>query len=263
MAIITLTSDHGTKDFYVSAIKGLILSELPAATIVDISHEVNTFDITQAAFIVRNSYFEFPPDTIHIIGVLPDLTDESTHVVVKYDGHYFIAADNGIFALLLDKEPEFILELKKPENRMIKPVKDVFAKAACFIAKGGNLADLGIPKNTLLEKFAYRPVVDRNTIKGSVVYVDHYGNVITNITKSLFEEVGNGKPFVITFRGSGYDMNKICNAYNDVQPSDRMAIFGPTQFLEIAINMGNASQLLGLNLRDTVRIEFEEERNDN
>lgn len=259
MAIITLTTDHGLKDFYVSAIKGVILSEIPDATIVDISHEVPMFDITQAAFILRNAYIEFPKGSIHIIGVMPDASDKHSHVAIKYDGQYFIGADNGIFSLMFDNLPEQIVELNiKNDSAFIKPTKDIFTKAACHIARGGALEVIGKSKPAFLQKATYRPVVDRNLIIGSVIYIDHYGNAITNITEPLFREIGKRKSFQILFRNSVYSIEKISLSYNDVFPGDSMAIFGPTNFLEIAINVGNANQLLGLNLSDSIRIEFEE-----
>ncbi|PCJ83321.1 MAG: hypothetical protein COA57_11500 [Flavobacteriales bacterium] len=260
MAIITLITDHGTKDFYVSSVKGAIYSQFPEAKIIDITHEVPKFDIAQAAFILRNAYKDFPEGTIHIIGVLPNVSSDSPHLAVQCDGQYFIGADNGIFSLIFDKTPDKIVELNITyDSNFPRPIRDVFAKAACHIARGGTLEVIGNPKSDINEKSMFRAVVDNNTIRGTVIYVDNYGNVVTNISEPLFKEVGRGRPFTISFRFPGYDITKISKSYNDVVESERLALFGASNFLEIAINVGEASGLLGLHLKDIVRVEFQDD----
>lgn len=259
MAIITLTSDLGLKDYYVGSIKGAIYREMPTATVVDISHEVPKFDIAQAAFIVANSFREFPEGSIHIIGVNPEETPETPHVVVVFDGHYFIGADNGIFSLIFEKEPQRIMELTLSQDTdfLTFPTKDVFVKAACHLARGGTLSIIGKPLEKLNERMMLRAVVDGNTIRGMVIYIDSYGNVITNITSHLFKKIGRGRPFTIQFRVSRYNITHIHNTYKDVPEGEKLALFGSTGFLEVAINHGNANGLLGLRLNDIVRVEFE------
>ena len=148
MAIITLTTDLGTKDYYLSTIKGAILTQFPDARIIDISNEVTKFDILQASFIVKNAYKSFPEGTIHIIGVNPENTVETSHIAIKVDGHYFIGADNGMFSLMFDKLPDKIVELTiQPDiGFQTFPTNDVFVKAACHIARGGTLEVIGKEK---------------------------------------------------------------------------------------------------------------------
>lgn len=259
MALITLTTDHGTKDFTVSAIKGTIYKNLPEAKIVDISHDVPKFDIMQAAFILRNAYPHFPKNSIHIIGVLPDESPDKPHIVVHYKNQFFIGADNGMFSLLMDDKPDQIIELNisaSLEDDFIRPTRDVFVKAACHIARGGTLEVLGRKKENFNERSMFRAIVNENSIRGTVIYIDNYGNAITNISELLFKEVRRGRPFTISFRVPGYDIHKISNRYQDVPPSERLALFGSTDFLEIAINVGNASELLGLNINDIVTVSF-------
>ena len=258
MPFITLTSDHGLKDFTVSSIKGAIYKECPNAVVTDITHLVPKFDIAQSAFIVRNAYPDFPEGTIHILGVMPDESPNTPHVAVFCNGHYFIGADNGIFSLLFDKMPDKIVELNiSPTARFVKPIRDIFVKAACHIARGGTMEVIGKTRERINEKAMFRAVVDDNTIRGTVIYVDNYGNVISNISETLFKEVGKGRSFTISFRVPGYDIHHISKSYTDVPQSEKLALFGMTGFLEIAINVGNASHLLGLHLNDIVRIEFE------
>ena len=259
MAIITLTTDLGTKDYYLSTIKGAILTQFPEARIIDISNEITKFDILQASFIVKNAYKSFPEGTIHIIGVNPENTVETSHIAIKADGHYFIGADNGMFSLMFDKLPDKIVELTiQPDiGFQTFPTNDVFVKAACHIARGGTLEVIGKEKASLSERTMIRPVLDGFVLKGSVIYIDSYENVIVNISESMFRDAIQGRNFNIVVKPSGYYLNKIVKTYNEVPHGEMLALFSSTGFLEIAINMGGASGLLGLQLNDTIRIEFE------
>lgn len=258
MAIITLTTDLGLKDYYVSSVKGAILTEYPAAMIVDITHEVPAFDIQQAAFILKNAYPSFPEKTIHVIGVNAEADPDHPHVAVEINKHFFIGADNGIFSLLFDKVPEKIVELniRQETDILTFPTRDVFVKAACHLARGGTMEIIGTPRKTIYERTLFRPVSESSMIRGTVIYIDSYKNVICNITKSLFKEIGKGRPFSIFFRRPDYNIDEISKAYNDVPEGEKLALFSSTGYLEIAINKGEASNLLGLKQNDTIRIEF-------
>ena len=256
MAIITLTTDLGLKDYYLSTVKGAILSDCPDAIIVDISHDINKYDILQASFVVKNSYISFPKGSIHIIGITPE--PEAPHLAVSINDHYFIGADNGIFSLMFDKEPDMIVELqiRQDPEYLIFPTKDIFVKAACHIARGGELSVIGKKRDAFFEKTHFRAVIDEKVIKGSVIYVDSYQNAITNITETQFREVGKSRDFTIDFKQSDYNINKISKSYSDVPDGEKLALFSSSGYLEIAINKGHASGLLGLKLNDTVRVEF-------
>lgn len=259
MSIITLTTDLGLKDYYVSSIKASILTQYPDATIIDISHDVPKFDIAQAAFIVKNAMKDFPPGTIHILGVKPESSATTPHIAMYINGQYFIGADNGIFSLIFDQDPEKVVELtiNQDTDLLTFPTKDIFVKAACHLARGGTLEIIGGPKDAVIQRSLFRAVVNGNTIRGTVIYVDSYGNVVTNINEQLYREVGKGKPFTIYFRDSKYRIHHLVKSYNQVEDGDALALFGATGYLEIALNLGNAGQLLGLNVNETVRIEFE------
>jgi S-adenosylmethionine hydrolase len=259
MAIITLTTDWGFKDHYTGAVKGALLSLVPDVTIVDITHQIPIFDIEPASFVIRNCYYNFPKGTIHIIGINTEASIETPHMAILYDGHYFIGADNGIFSLIFSGKPEKIVELNitQDSDYFTFSTRDVFVKAAALILQGKKLEEIGFEKTSLNEQLHLNPVIEANTIKGNVIYLDSYENVITNITEKLFREVGKARKFVITFR-SGYEIEAISQAYKDVDPGEKLALFGSSGNLEIAINMGNASSLLGLKMRDSVRIDFDE-----
>jgi S-adenosylmethionine hydrolase len=253
MAIITLTTDLGLKDYYVSAIKGAILSRLPAASIIDISHQVPTYNMQDAAYILKNAYPAFPKGSVHIIGIRAEAGKNSSHVIVNSDGHYFIGADNGIFSLLLDSPLDAVITLPKEISTF--PTRDIFVKAACHIAGGGNPMELGTAGAALLERMPFRAASMGDMIRGTVIYIDSYGNVMTNIADNLFKQVGKGRPFIIEF--ARYEIDKLSNYYSDVPEGEILALFNASGQLEIAMNNDKAGSMLNLKLNDTITVRFQ------
>lgn len=275
MPIITLTTDFGEKDHFAGGVKGAIYSELETVRIVDISHSISPFHITEAAYIIQNAYRNFPQGSIHIIGIDSGLTPENTHLAVLLDGHYFICANNGIISMLASEiNPEKIVEINIHDRLESNfPVRDVFVKVACHIARGGTLEVIGksIPK--VKELTGIRPVVngEANQILGNVIYIDNYGNVVSNIRPSLFEKIGKGRPFKITARTATFSEihNNYSDAINFELPADKreedgkkLAIWNSGNYLELAIyksnpaTVGSASSLFGLEYRDTITVNF-------
>ena len=260
MAIITLTTDLGDKDSYVASLKGTILNQLEDVTIIDITHNINPFNIQQAAYILRNCYKDFPRGTIHIIGVDDELTISNEHLAVKINDHYFISADNGVLSLLLNEvKPQKIVQLNITQNTdsLIFASKDVFAKAACHIARGGTLEIIGKPiEHFSVNRMELKPVIEKNLIRAAVTYIDNYGNVFTNLSKDVFERVRKERDFSILFGREDERISTIKSKYKDVPVSEKLAIFGSNGLLQIAINQGKANTLLGLKFHDIIRIEF-------
>ena len=258
MAIITLTSDWGIKDHYVGAVKGTILRQLPDATIVDITHHIPPFDLNQAAFIIRNFYKNYPAGSIHILAVNTEASIRHPHTLIKYEGHWFIGADNGIFSLIFDEKPELIIDLDviQDSDYFTFPTRDVFVKVACHIAQGKPVEKLGHVKKEILEKISFRPVIQGNLIKGQVIYIDNYENAFTNISESLFTQATKGKRFTITFRSHNYRITEISKSYQDVPEGEMLALFSSSGYLQIALNRGKASSLLGLGLDQAVNVEI-------
>jgi S-adenosyl-L-methionine hydrolase (adenosine-forming) len=258
MPIITLTSDWGLKDHYLGAVKGAIYRQFPEAQIIDICHSIPAFDLNQAAFIIRNFYKNFPPGTIHILGINTEASIESPHTLVIHDGHYFIGADNGIFSLIFDEPPAQVIELDvlQDSDYFTFSTRDVFVKVACHIAQGKSLDQLGKPKKSINQKMSFKPVIDGNLIKGKVIYIDNYENVFTNITQPFFQGVIKGKKFVIMFRSASYRITTISKSYKDVVEGEMLALFSSSGHLEIAINQGKASSLLGLKIDQPILIEL-------
>lgn len=266
MPIITLTTDMGLRDHYVAMVKGAILSQLPEVLIVDVSHSIKPFDNAQAAYVLRNAYTAFPAGTIHIVGVNPELDRNTFHVVVKHNGHYFVGADNGIFPLVFDgaADEAYELTMKLDDDHVAFPTKSVFVKAACHLARGGMPATIGRKISALRERIGFQPATDETSIRGRVVYIDGYGNLMTNVKRPLFDEVGRGRPFRIGFGHSADDITRIHTTYGDVSDGVCLAFFNANGHLEIAVNKGvegsggGAARLLGLRENDTVRIDFAE-----
>ena len=275
MAIITLTTDFGEKDHFAGAIKGAIYSELIDVRIVDISHSVSPFNISEAAYIILNAYSSFPKGTIHIIGIDSELNPENKHIAVKLDDHYFICANNGIMSMICAEiVPEKIVEINihdKVETSF--PVLDIFVKVACHIARGGTLEVIGKVINNIKPIKNLVPFVndEKNQIIGSVIYIDNYGNVITNIKQKFFEEVQKTRDFEISARS--HKFKKIYSKYSDVvnfeiEASKRndegkgLVVFNSSGYLEIAVyksncsTVGSASTLMGLKTMDTVTVNF-------
>jgi S-adenosylmethionine hydrolase len=256
MQIVTLCSDWGLKDPYLAAVKGKILSQVPDAFIVDISHDIPPFNSIQAAFILKNCYKDFPSGTIHVVAVNTEESTKTPHTIVEVDGQYIVGSDNGVFSMILDKAPDKIIEMDIPQDSgyFTFSAYNRFVSAVTEIAKGTPLEKLGDAKNSLNQKIPFQPVTDGSVLKGMVIYVDNFENAITNISEKQFLEFGQNRKFEISLRGDR--LTKIDTAYSDVSIGDIVALFGTHGFLEIAVNMGNASSLLGLYLDEIVRVEF-------
>ena len=258
MAIITLTSDWGLSDYYVPAVKGAIFSALPDVNVVDITHNIEPFDVRSAAFVVRNCYKNFPKGTIHILAIDTEESVENPHVVVKVNDHYFVGTDNNIFSLIIDQDPyeAVTIEVMQDTDFFTFSTRDRFVKVAVMLYNGASLEEIGLPY-TLKERIEIRPTYDSNSIHGLVNYIDSFENLITNISKSLFEKVGAGRGFTIKRCRRIYKINEIKTSYKSVPEPDVLALFGTHGFLEIAMNHGKASSLLGMERDSAVDIYFE------
>lgn len=260
MAIITLTSDWGTADYYSAAVKGVILSQMPNATIVDITHEIAPFNIAEAGFALRNCYRNFPEGTIHIIAVETIESDVNPHVVVKAQGQYFISTDNGIFSHILDGnyEEAVFIDVEQDTDFFTFSTRDRFAKVAVMIAKGEPLSNIGAKRERLNDGGLFCATVKNNIIEGIVIHIDSYENVITNISQQLFEEVGKGRDFLIKVKGDLYVIDEISESYDDVGHLDPVALFGTHGYLEIALNHAKMASLWGLEIRSVIQVVFKE-----
>lgn len=258
MAIITLTSDWGLSDYYLPVVKGAIYSALPNVNIVDITHNVEHFNIKSAAFVIKNCYKNFPKGTIHIVAIDTEESSDNPHVVVKANGHYFVGTDNSIFSLIVaeDAYEAVIIDVIQDTDFFTFSTRDRFVKVAVMLHNGAQLSDIGKPYE-IKEMIEFHPSYDENSIHGLVYYIDTYENLITNISRELFEKVSAGRVFTIKFCASIYRIDKIAKGYQDEEESNLVALFGTHGFLEIAINKGKAASLLGAECESAVDIYFE------
>ena len=256
MALVTLLTDAGESDHYIAAIKARILAVDPALRIVDISHQIRAFDIGHAAFVLRSVFRDFPPGTVHLVGVDAVGTRGDAFIVLKIEGHYFVGADNGLFSLLSDQLPENIWALHEsliPSSTF--PEKEIFAPVAAKIASGTDPGEVG---KSVAE---YKRLIDRQVkatrkqITGHIIRVDHFGNLITNIPKQAFDILSKDKNYTIQFGGEKF--RRIHAAYNQAEQGECFMVFNSLNFLEIGIYKGNASELLGLDYDSVVNIIFE------
>ena len=274
MSIITLTTDFGLKDHFVGALKGKIISGYSEALIIDVSHNIDHFNVSEASYIVGAAYNSFPKGTVHLIGVDAELTKDNKHIAMLWNDHYFICADNGILSMLTQKIiPQKIVEInihdRLPEG---STEMDVFVAVACLLAKGGQLSVIGREITEIKEMNELQPVVaaDNNSIKGYIAYVDHFGNCVSNIPQKLVKDIAKGRDFEITF--STKTIKSVRKSYSDFtvrepftikdHEGDKLALFNEAGFLEIAIYRGNpstvgtANTLLGLKFRDVINVVF-------
>lgn len=278
MSIITLTSDYGLRDHYVGALKGKIYSQFSDAKIVDLSHDITPFNLAETAYILESSYSSFPKGTVHLVGVDSERKDGTHHIAMLWNSQYFICADNGILSMISEKIlPEKIVAINI-HDRLPADASDmdVLAVVSCHLAKGGQLNVIGKEITELHEKRELTPVIadDHSSIKGFVVYIDHFGNVVTNITKRLFQEIGKGRAYEVVIResltklGVG-NIKQIRDKYSDIvtvkdgfYDGEKLAIFNEAGNLEIALyrsdpkNHGGAATLLGLQYRSAITIQF-------
>lgn len=274
MSIITLTTDFGHKDYFVGALKGKILSEHKEAVLVDISHEIDLFNTLEASYCIEAAYHNFPKGTIHIIGVDSERVGDTQHIAMQWDDHYFICADNGILNTLIQKKiPQKIVAITIHDRLNIDASDmDVFVAVACHIARGGLLNVIGkeIPSLKPVSVLTSSISNDLSEIKGQIVYIDSFGNCVTNISQKQFNDSIRGRKFEIVIKNKKF--SRLHKSYSDFPVSDVkqlkdlegdfLALFNENGYLEIAIyksnpkTVGSAATLLGLHFRDTVSIKF-------
>ena len=277
MKFITLTTDFGLRDYSIGAVKGALYSKCPNACIVDISHLVSPFDIFQTAFILKNAYKHFPTGSIHIIGVDAERTPEKRHLLMLLNGHYFIGADNGIFHLLAENKTNAKLyDISAITPPTLFPTLYHFPLIAEQLYKGVTPEQIGSATDTYTEASYFKPEISSNNnhIYGSIVYIDHYGNGVTNISREVFEEVGKGRPFEVIV--NIFSFKRIYNRYSDIlnfkvpannraiMDGEKMLIFNELDLLQFCIyksdtrTVGGASSLLGINYHDKVSVFFKD-----
>jgi len=255
MALITFLSDYGWRDPYVAAIKAGILSQTPQQPIVDLSHEIGACDIAHGAYVLRSVFRDFPEGTVHMAAVDSSGPPNRPFVAAQIDGHFFIGPDNGLLSLLSEQPPVGVHRLPAPEEPTTFPEKVLFPKAALALVAGQDLSQVGIPYEEGLRRLIDRKAkANRQLILGAVIQVDHYGNLITNINQQDFDILSKNKSYTVKFGRER--MPRVQHYFQESDPGDCFLVFNSLGLLQIGINQGNASELLGLNYDSPVSIEF-------
>ena len=254
MQIVTIISDFGTQDYYAALLKGSILKLNSDLQIIDVSHEIDTHDIRQAAYFLNASYKSFPPGTIHILAVNNYYDPNFEIIVFEYKGHFFIGPNNGAFSLAFDSVNEdeiYKVILDESEVNFF----DLVSHGVSLISQNMAITEVGPPLNSYEKKLDIQPVMTSDEIRATIIHIDKYENVVINVHREYFEHVRKGRNFEIFFKYYN-PITHISNIYSDVPVGEVLACFNSANYLEIAINMGKAASQLDLMKDETIQIRF-------
>jgi S-adenosyl-L-methionine hydrolase (adenosine-forming) len=254
MPLITLTTDLGEQDYYAGALKGLLLRHCPEARLIDISHAIPSHDIVRGAFILKNAFAHFPEGTIHLVCVHHFYESGTRLLALRFRGHYFLGPDNGLFSLLFEAQPEAAIALENPGEGLLAG-QETLARAIASLAAGEPFDSLGPPAGEIAERILLRPVVSAAQIRGTVIHIDKFENVVVNIDRELFDRVRQGRDFALFFKRHE-PITRLSAHYGEAPMGEPLCLFNPAGYLEISIRLGKAASLLGLGLDDAVRIDF-------
>ena len=249
--IITLTTDYGTNDHLVGVLKGVILKINPDVQIVDITHGVTPFDLLDGATAIANAYSYFPPRTIHVVVVDPGVGTERRPLIVSGQNQYFLAPDNGVLSGVFEKEQTFLVRHLTAEHYFLHPVsktfhgRDVFAPVAGWLSKNWQPGSMG-EEITDFKRFALpRPKETDGLLKGVVLKVDSFGNLITNFREEDLP-AGAIEKGAINLQVGGHAVSKLVPTFALGNAGEAIAYLGSSGNLEIGVNKGSASKTLGL-----------------
>ena len=253
MPIITLTTEWRPDDIYNGILKGKLFTYCPGVTVVDNACCIEPFNISRASFIIRNTFLNYPEGSVHLICVHSEAHKNENYLVVKSKGHFFIGTDNGIFSLILNSEPDEVVTIagNQSDNEL-----DVFARTAAGLLSGKKLSELGMPAGKINEHLPLRATIDKEVIIGSIIYIDSYGNTISNITREVFYRVFENKEFRIFIQSNKNFTGRISKNYGDVPVGEMLARFNSLDLLEISINGADISELLNISVGSAVRVDL-------
>jgi len=255
--IITLTTDFGWSDPFVGIMKGVILGIAPQAQIVDITHDVGAYDITEAAFVVSSSYSYFPAGTVHVVVVDPGVGTVRRPIAALARNHYFVAPDNGVLSFVLHSEAEPPPAVHHISNKELfrGPVghtfhgRDIFAPIGAYLSTGIHLDSVGEPVSDFISSpFPKAEPRGEGQLIARVVRIDRFGNVITDLRPSDL-----GTDFNIRIRG--LDVKRLCRTFAEGEPGEVFAVEGSTGFIEIALNQGSAAHRLQVLRGEEIEVE--------
>jgi S-adenosylmethionine hydrolase len=254
MNLITFLSDFGQKEGYAGSVKGIMLSINPKAQVVDISHMIQPYQIEQGAYILASYYQEFPRKTVHLAVVDPGVGGERLPLILKTSRYFFVGPDNGIFTYVMHKEAYQAyridpLRLKQQrlnlQNSSTFQARDIFGPVAALLSKGQSdlLARLADPLEHVPQMLADPVCRDQQIIRARVILIDHFGNIIIACAQNQLAANKTGK--IISIKIKDRLLSSVHHTYSDVPPGSLLALWNSAGFLEIAVNQGNAAEVLG------------------
>jgi hypothetical protein len=249
--IITLTTDFGLSDPFVGIMKGVILSIAPGAQIVDISHEIHSYDILEAAFLFQSAYPYFPKGTVHIVVVDPGVGSARRPLAAASHGHMFIAPDNGVLSTALENDVYHI----KNESLFLNSIsrtfhgRDIFAPVAAHLASGTPLDSVGPRILDFVKRPLPKPSPQGDKLMATVLRIDKFGNIITNLRRSDLKDAD------FTIHVAGRPITRLCGAFSEADPGEFFAVEGSTGFIELALNQGSAADRLNVQRGAEIEVE--------
>jgi len=258
--IITLTTDYGTADHLVAAMKGVILKINPDAHILDITHNVMPFDILDGALTIGQAYRYYPSKAIHVVVVDPGVGSQRRPILVSGDQHYFVAPDNGVLSMVYEREQKVAVRHVTSEHYFLNPIsntfhgRDIFAPVAAWLSKNWQTPSFGEEVTDYVRFSMPKPKTADNTVKGVVLKVDNFGNLITNLTAEDVPQLLAGNSFKITVGGK--QITKLAHTYSQGAQNEPFALMGSGGFVEISVNRGNAARILGAQRGSEVTVEL-------
>jgi S-adenosyl-L-methionine hydrolase (adenosine-forming) len=249
-AIITLTTDYGTNDHLVGTLKGVILKINPEVTIVDITHNVTPYDLLDGALAIGSAFEYFPPRTIHVVVVDPGVGTDRRPILATADNQYFVAPDNGVLSLVYERDPNTVVRHATAEHYYHQPVsktfhgRDVFAPVAAWLSKGWQTSAMG-EEITDFKRFSLpKPKAADGLVKGVVMRVDSFGNLVTNFRQEdLPEAAKNGGK--VNFQIGNHSVSRLVETFANGNAGEAIAYLGSSGYVEVGVNKGNAAKTLG------------------
>tara|TARA_R110000868_G_scaffold358278_2_gene619788 strand:- start:383 stop:1174 length:792 start_codon:yes stop_codon:yes gene_type:complete len=258
MAIVTFISDFGNADHYVAAVKAAIIGVNPNINIVDVSHHIKVCDIGHASYVLGEVFRDFPKGTIHLVAVSESGITDAKMIAMMLEDHYFVGYDNGIMSLISNQISKTIVDINSINPKKSSfPAKEIFAPAAAGLASGKRIYDMGVALDEITRRTPSIAKATKKQIAGNIIRIDHYGNLITNITKVDFDnimKINGDVEYEISFRKE--KLRKLNNTAYEVAAGECFVYFNTRGKLEVGINQGNGSRLLGLKVDDQVFIDF-------
>ena len=245
MPVVSLTSDIGQQDYLIGAIKGQLLSVNSSLNIVDITHYLSSTNYPQAAYICKSAFIHFPKDSLHIILLNVFENNARRMLLCQLNDQFIVAPDNGILTMIAAVKPEKIVEIDTNKDHTLLEITKTITTILPKLQNTVELGAVGRDASQIIEKYPLRPTIGTNWMEGQILFIDHFENVIINISRDEFEEHRKGRSFKLVFKRNEV-IDTIHDNYASVQESEKLAFFNSAGYLEIAINKGNMAGLFGL-----------------